>query len=97
MIPQLPPEFLRFDSITEAHKTGNIEDLTNAVKANQANHKSLIRGLDEQRARYWPEYSAMNDYLWALEAATGPEPVADIYEARAAILSYYNAKISEQP
>lgn len=96
MIPQLPPELLRFDSITDAFKTGDIEELTKAVKANQANHKGLIRGLDERRAKYWPEYSAMNDYLWALEAAKGPEPVADIYEARAALLSHYNAKQLEK-
>jgi len=102
MLARLPKELMRFDSITDAFRSGNLDELIKAVKANRENHKSLIRGLDERRAKYWPEYSAMNDYLWALEelanleAATGPEPVADIYEARAVILSHYNAKISEQ-
>jgi len=73
MLARLPKRLARFDTITDAFNSGDLDELIKAVTTNLENHKSLIKGLDESRARYHPEYTALKDYLWALQTMANLE------------------------
>lgn len=99
MLPELPEELRRFDSIMDAYNGGDVEELNEAIRNNLLTIKAAIHESEKTIVRYYPTLrelqnyqTVMSSYKGALNASghvSGPPPVTNIYEARAVILAQY--------
>ena len=62
MIPELPAELGRFDSIVEAHKAGDMQALKHAVRQNRQTIEAIVQESLETIGRYSSVLQVLRDY-----------------------------------